>query len=868
MNSDEFSELIGSNINNNGIPPQIQRLNAYIREQEQIRVGAIATEIALEDCRVLTDGALPEPPLCSPGSIGSTSPPPQRPTLVTESPLIPTPGMNINPPISTNYFSQLQDNIMVQNGVLTLQSEQATKSPQPAISWKKRVPRSRVVNDKSKHKESANSVADQVVTGDIPISDVPIDMVESIVLDSVAINNDLSGGILTPASDNMPYIIGKFIGCDVVMDDDEILRELNNNVLGEFDVNTSIVDVEIVPVAELGTSVLENDEGDDSSRKRKTANSDTSSLIRDGDTHPVVFALAAASNLPPLPPAKSSKNQVLDDEGFTRVTYKKSPGKKSPQKKSLRLAETRDWILKDAQSHINSSAAASPEDVCSAVVLPPKPKTVHKHEQPFKPRPSQGYSQTSNGPASTSSGHADSNDVHTESGEYLENFVRNTDLVPYKIAEIFGCPVVLDEDQIIQQLQNEDCLDEFDPVTTFLGESSVNVSPKKTQLPTPEIDALSGGDARATNGCPLQNMELDAPDSVVQKMGLTKSKDSEAPRKRKSDRHSDSTSAPTDIPVVIALAAPQLPPKIPSSSVGQSVDADGFTKLQIQTVGLNADLMKMEQDSARLLEFMSYNIGNGLLISLWYDPWWNGSCLASHNRDPIIQQSGLTAEATINTLTHTGQWILPRPSSRLHHVQHNFLHWLHTFNFPDFNLQATDVILWNGTPLKKLKIWHIWDSIRLKRPPVFWSTLVWHKLAISRYAHHQWILCWNRLPTLHRLASFGLPIPQHCFLCVGGIETASHLFVTCSYSSFVLSQLAEKLHIPFTSTTWESLMMDWGAVSNTPRRQIALVTLQVFCYHLWRERNARAHGKGCFGPTKLFDGIVLDIRTKLGPVTG
>ncbi|KAK1355690.1 hypothetical protein POM88_048946 [Heracleum sosnowskyi] len=200
---------------------------------------------------------------------------------------------------------------------------------------------------------------------------------------------------------------------------------------------------------------------------------------------------------------------------------------------------------------------------------------------------------------------------------------------------------------------------------------------------------------------------------------------------------------------------------------------------------------------------------------------------------------------------------------RLHHVQQNFLAWLENFDFPGFNLQLPDVILWNGTPLHKLKAWHIWDSIRFKMPTVPWSKYVWHKLAITRYAHHQWVLCWDRLPTLQRLASFGITVLQHCFLCVGGTESTAHLFVTCPYSSYVLRCLAEKLNLTFHATTWVDLLNEWGNSADSARNQLALLVLQVFSYHLWRERNARAHGKACFAPSKLFDGIVLDVKTKL-----
>ncbi|KAK1351439.1 hypothetical protein POM88_054331 [Heracleum sosnowskyi] len=202
----------------------------------------------------------------------------------------------------------------------------------------KRIPRARVVKAKSVSKVVDPAVDAQVVMDD-PIISMPTGILETIVTDSAAIVSSKDGGF-NPGFElpsTTPYVIGEFLGCDVVMDDDEILSELNRDVLGEFVIPASDAIVNTA-VIEPANSMLDGDEVDDISRKRKTVNSGSSSLITDGVTHPVVIALAAASNLPPLPPAKSSKTQVHDDDGFTRVTYKKSPGKKSPQKKSLRLA--------------------------------------------------------------------------------------------------------------------------------------------------------------------------------------------------------------------------------------------------------------------------------------------------------------------------------------------------------------------------------------------------------------------------------------------------------------------------------------------------------------------------------------------------
>ena len=127
------------------------------------------------------------------------------------------------------------------------------------------------------------------------------------------------------------------------------------------------------------------------------------------------------------------------------------------------------------------------------------------------------------------------------------------------------------------------------------------------------------------------------------------------------------------------------------------------------------------------------------------------------------------------------------------------------------------------------------------------------------------MLCHNRLPTLHRLASFGIDLLQHCYLCVGGVETTTHLFLSCSYSSYVLTSLANLLSINFPVHThcWTDMLASWGTILKPSLQLLALLAAQIFCYFIWKERNARVHDKNCFGPAQLLELIIRDLKTKL-----
>lgn len=62
------------------------------------------------------------------------------------------------------------------------------------------------------------------------------------------------------------------------------------------------------------------------------------------------------------------------------------------------------------------------------------------------------------------------------------------------------------------------------------------------------------------------------------------------------------------------------------------------------------------------------------------------------------------------------------------------------------------------------------------------------------------MVCLDRLPTLSRLASFGIEVDTACLLCVGGVEHSDHLFLQCIYSHHVLELVCTRVHVPLEGT--------------------------------------------------------------------
>ncbi|XP_074348472.1 uncharacterized protein LOC141687180 [Apium graveolens] len=263
------------------------------------------------------------------------------------------------------------------------------------------------------------------------------------------------------------------------------------------------------------------------------------------------------------------------------------------------------------------------------------------------------------------------------------------------------------------------------------------------------------------------------------------------------------------------------------------------------------------------IQFISYHIVTGESISLWFDPWWRSCCLADSTSSPIINQCSLPHTATVASVINSGYWMLPRPNLRTHHVAPLLTAWIEDPNLPTIHSSGCDHILWDGVPSIKIRTWNIWNSIRDTKPPVLWHRAVWHRLQINRFAHHQWLTCLNRLNTLARLHRFGIASTQQCFLCIMGRETITHLFLHCTYSRWILMELFRHLDISIAHASWTEFLQSFTDLPDKAKGNIAACYAQVFCYHIWRERNARSHGKGVFGPRKLLHGMVQDIKARM-----
>ena len=79
---------------------------------------------------------------------------------------------------------------------------------------------------------------------------------------------------------------------------------------------------------------------------------------------------------------------------------------------------------------------------------------------------------------------------------------------------------------------------------------------------------------------------------------------------------------------------------------------------------------------------------------------------------------------------------------------------------------------------------------------------MWTPFAIPRHIVITWMALLNKLPTMDRLAAWGLEVLGTCKLCQDGMESHNHLLFGCSFSRGVWKAILELCGLRNDISNW------------------------------------------------------------------
>lgn len=132
-----------------------------------------------------------------------------------------------------------------------------------------------------------------------------------------------------------------------------------------------------------------------------------------------------------------------------------------------------------------------------------------------------------------------------------------------------------------------------------------------------------------------------------------------------------------------------------------------------------------------------------------------------------------------------------------------------------------------------------WRLLRENKPKCTWACGVWFPQHTPKYAFITWLSMKNRLSTFDRVAKWSQGVDTTFVLYKGDIETRSHLFFECGYSSQIWEYIAKGILGNSFTKIWDEILL---IIQDERREKLSIFCIR-YVYAVWRERNKVLHGR-------------------------
>lgn len=253
-------------------------------------------------------------------------------------------------------------------------------------------------------------------------------------------------------------------------------------------------------------------------------------------------------------------------------------------------------------------------------------------------------------------------------------------------------------------------------------------------------------------------------------------------------------------------------------------------------------------------QFIKCKLGNGENTWFWHDNWTPLGPLLNIMGDLGPRSLRIPINAKVSSACNENGWLLASPRSDDALSLHLFLS---TIRLPLLST-VEDSYEWFivGKSTTGYSSSRTWEVLRPRDSVKDWAPLVWFKGNTPKHAFNMWIATLDRLPTMSRLASWGLQVDSKCCLCSGPMETRDHLFLGCSYSIVIWDCILLRLGLPLTRfANWDALLA-WAKVRlRSSPKTLRLLLVHALVYSVWNQRNNLIHNHISIPPRAIFKEI-------------
>jgi hypothetical protein len=264
-------------------------------------------------------------------------------------------------------------------------------------------------------------------------------------------------------------------------------------------------------------------------------------------------------------------------------------------------------------------------------------------------------------------------------------------------------------------------------------------------------------------------------------------------------------------------------------------------------------LLKL-RDEAR--NFLSFSVGTGQNIHLWFDAWHPDGVLYEKYGHRVIYDAHSKLEARLDSVIIDGHWNWrPARSDQLVNIQSKL---------SLVPLGEMDMPQWSASKNGMYSCSDTWDAIRVKHPIVDWWPLVWFHFSIPKQAFIAWLAMRDALSTGRKLLCWGFLGDVKCIFCRFGVEDRDHLFFSCGFSSRIWKHVMELCGVLHPPTCWDDVvslgLKEWRG--KTMKAYICRLVFGSSIYNIWRTRNALRHGNNPWSEEQLLKQIKWEVKLR------
>lgn len=265
------------------------------------------------------------------------------------------------------------------------------------------------------------------------------------------------------------------------------------------------------------------------------------------------------------------------------------------------------------------------------------------------------------------------------------------------------------------------------------------------------------------------------------------------------------------------------------------------------------------------MSFLKMEVNNGRHTYFWYDTWSRVGCLKNHLRDGGSIVMGVRENDYVVDVLNCRR-------RRRHKMQllNNVEEEIEAIR--NRASQEDDVPLWRKSDDKYAKSFSTkatWVCLRQPQPCCNWYKGIWFPHSTPKYSFLIWVATKNRLQTSDRIRQWNSTVDDVCVLCHEEQETCQHLFFKCRYSRRIWKEMVGGIMKERFTTDW-FMILDELSQSGSGKTEKFLIryAFQTLAHCIWRERNARRHGKQAKSMVVLSTMVDKMIRLKLLLVKG